>query len=90
LIEQLTKIIDKVDLDESGLRKQFDEEVARNRRFMRGVMGIKEKRSDQRDVDIRNFAKYVLKEGTMQEQRALLETLQSKILLANKKVTIVK
>lgn len=88
LIKQLVGLIDKIDLDESGLRKQFDEEVARNRRFMRGVMGIKEKRSDQRDVDIRNFAKYILQEGTMQEQRDLLETLQSKISLANKKVKI--
>jgi DNA invertase Pin-like site-specific DNA recombinase len=90
LIKQLVGLIDKIDLDESGLRKQFDEEVARNRRFMRGVMGIKEKRSDQRDVDIRNFAKYILQEGTMQEQRALLETLQSKILLSNKKVSVIK
>lgn len=88
LIEQVIGLIDKLDLDESGLRKQFDAEVARNRRFMRGVMGIKEKRSDQRDVDIRNFAKYILQQGTDHEKRELLATLNSKIVFADKKVAI--
>lgn len=90
LVRQLIELMDELDLDESGLRKQFEEEVARNRRFMSGVMGIKEKRSDQRDVDIRNFAKYILQEGTAQEQRTLLITLQSKIVFTNKKITIVQ
>lgn len=49
LLEQIVELIDKLNLGESGLRKQFDAEAARNRRFIRGVMGIKEKRSDQRD-----------------------------------------
>lgn len=88
LIRQLVELIDKLDLNESGLRKQFDEEVARNRRFMRGVMGIKEKRSDQRDVDIRNFAKYVLQQGSDHEKRELLSTLNSKIVFAEKRVVI--
>ncbi len=88
LIEQIIELIDKLDLNESGLRKQFDEEVARNRRFMRGVMGIKEKRSDQRDVDIRNFAKYILQQGSDHEKRELLATLNSKIVFADKQVRI--
>lgn len=86
LIKQLVGLIDKIDLDESGLRKQFDEEVARNRRFMRGVMGIKEKRSDQRDVDIRNYAKYILREGMDVEKRELLGNLRSKITLSSKRL----
>lgn len=88
LVEQIVELIDKINLDESGLRKQFDAEVARNRRFMRGVMGIKEKMSNQRDVDIRNFAKYILQQGGDHEKRELLMTLNSKIMFAEGRVAI--
>ena len=41
-----------------------------------------------KDVDIRNYAKYVLKESSNLEKRELLSCLKSKILLANKMVSV--
>ena len=36
------------------------------------------------DVNIKNYAKYILLEGTKQEKRDLLECLKSKIILKDK------
>jgi len=38
----------------------------------------------QKDVDIRNYAKYILKEGNVYEKRELLECLKSKLILKDK------
>ena len=39
-------------------------------------------------VDVRNYAKYLLREGTIFEKRELLSCLRSKFLMANKKITV--
>jgi len=41
-------------------------------------------------VDIRAYAKYVLKEGSVSEKRDLLGNLRSKISYANKSISILK
>lgn len=41
-----------------------------------------------KDVDIRNYAKYILKDGSDIQKRELLGCLKSKIKLANKVITI--
>jgi hypothetical protein len=40
------------------------------------------------DVDMRNYAKYILHEGTMLEKRELLTCLRSKITMAKKEIKI--
>lgn len=50
-------------------------------------MRTKEK-IEVKDVDIRNYAKYVLKESSNFEKRELLGCLKNKILLNDKKVRI--
>ena len=40
------------------------------------------------DVDVRNYTKYLLKEGTLIEKRELLGCLQSKLFLKDKKVML--
>jgi len=40
------------------------------------------------DVDVRNYTKYLLREGTLVEKRELLGCLQSKLFLKDKKVTL--
>ena len=41
-----------------------------------------------KDIDIRNYAKFILKEGTNVEKRELLGCLKSKIELKDKKILI--
>ena len=53
------------------------------------LLGTKEK-IDIPNIDVRGYAKYVLKEGTDIEKRELLGCLKSKILLSNKTITLSK
>jgi hypothetical protein len=43
------------------------------------VLGTTEKIKNNKDTDIRNYAKYILKEGTTIEKRELLANLRSRI-----------
>lgn len=88
LIRQLAKILDEIDLDELGIQGQFKEEVERYYKFSKGVLGIKKDFEKQKNIDMRNYAKYLLKEGSVLEKRELLANLQSKIVMRNKNVNI--
>ena len=50
-------------------------------------MGKAEQEYHAKDADIRNYAKYLLTEGSMFEKRDLLTCLKSKIVLRDKMVT---
>lgn len=41
-----------------------------------------------KDVEAQNYAKYILREGQMQEKRELLSCLKTKIKLVNKLISI--
>ena len=89
LIEQIALIIDSVDLDEIGMKTKIKNEIERHRRFHRGLLGEKPVHIKTTGIDIRNYAKYVLRSGTIFEKREMLSCLKSKIVMANKKVSIV-
>jgi hypothetical protein len=87
LIEQFVGLIDKIDLNEIGIKEKIRVEVERVKKFQRVILGSKEK-IEVKDVDIRNYAKYVLKEASNLEKRELLGCLKSRVLLNNKKITV--
>ncbi|MEO6536205.1 MAG: recombinase family protein [Candidatus Paceibacterota bacterium] len=89
LINQLTEIIDQVDLDHSGIKKKLEAEIERHKKFHSGIMGKAEEIYYAKEADIRNYAKYLLTEGSMFEKRDLLTCLKSKIVLNNKRVDII-
>jgi hypothetical protein len=41
-----------------------------------------------KDIDIRNYAKFILQEGSMDEKREFLGCLKSEILLSNKSILL--
>jgi len=51
------------------------------------LLGAKEN-NKALDVDVRNYAKYMLKEGTMIEKRELLGCLKNRIVLKDKQITL--
>ncbi|HCC05347.1 TPA: hypothetical protein DEP58_03510 [Patescibacteria group bacterium] len=87
LIEQFVKLMDEIDLNEISIKEKIKDEVERFMRFQRSILGIQSK-IEVKEVDIRNYAKYLLKEGFDVEKRELLSCLKSKILLNNKEVLI--
>jgi len=86
LINELTNLMDKVDLDELGVKSKVEQEIARLNRF-KTMLGQKEKNTDV-NVSSRDYTKYLLKEGTLVEKRELLSFLKSKLILKDKKITL--
>lgn len=76
-----------MDINELGMRQKLEEEIARFNIFQRSVLGATEKIKTDKDTDIRNYAKYILKEGTTTEKRELLGNLRSRIVYKDKKLT---
>lgn len=88
LIFQLLEIIDNIDLDRSGIKKKLEVEIERHKKFHSGIMGKTEETYHAKDADIRNYAKYLLNEGSLFEKRDLLTCLKSRIVLTEKKIGI--
>jgi DNA invertase Pin-like site-specific DNA recombinase len=86
LIRQLIEQISKLQLNESIIRRKFDEERARMRKFQKAFLGIKTSKEAEEHFDPRQYVRHVLTEGDVQEKRELLGCLNSKILLKQKRV----
>jgi DNA invertase Pin-like site-specific DNA recombinase len=87
LINELIELIDRIDLDDLGVKTKIEQEIFRFNKFRIGVLGYK-KEVNTTEIDIRNYAKYLLREGTMIEKRELLSFLKSKLLLKDKKILL--
>ncbi len=87
LISELIELVDRVDLDELGIKSRIEDEIARFNKFRTGVLGHKQEKTSV-DIDVRNYAKYLLKEGTLIEKRELLACLKSKLMLKDKKISL--
>lgn len=87
LIDQLSEIIDTIDLDELGMRMKLEEEVSRYQKFTSGVFG-QQAAPAMLGVDVRRYAKYVLREGTKDEKHELLSCLKSKMILKGGKLLL--
>lgn len=85
LIEQFVELMDQIDLNEIGIKEKIRAEVERVKKFQRVIMGTREK-IEVKDIDIRNYAKYVLKEASDPEKRELLGCLKSPVLLQEKRI----
>ncbi len=87
LTEQFVELIDTIDIDEIGIKEKIKAEVERFKKFQQAMLGVKTK-VQIADIDIRNYAKYLLREGTDIEKRELLGCLRSKILLNDKGISL--
>jgi DNA invertase Pin-like site-specific DNA recombinase len=84
LLIQFLEMMDQINLDRSGIRKKLEFEIERHKKFHSNIMGRPEEEYKARDVDIRNYAKYVLKEGSIYEKRDLLSCIKGKIAIKEK------
>lgn len=87
LIEQFTKLIDVINLNEISIQEKLRTEVSRFMKFQRSILGIKIK-IEVSDLDVRNYAKYLLREGSDTEKRELLGCINGRLELSNKKINL--
>src|SRR3989338_6839887 len=89
LIEQLVKLVDKLDLNEMHMRQKFEEEAARLNKFLKSFFGGKGD-TKAKEIDLKDYAKYLLLERTAIEKREFLGCLKSRLMLKDKAVKIQK
>lgn len=91
LITELLKIIDKVNINELGMRQKLLDEIKRFNKLQK-IVNNKTGQAlvEENDVNIRQYAKYLLKEGSVVEKRELLANLRSRLVYKDKKITLVQ
>ncbi len=91
LVPELLKIIDQVNINELGMRHKLEEEISRFHKFQNVVLQDKTKRIlNDEEVNIRIYAKYLLKEGSVTEKRELLANLRSRLIYKDKTLTLMQ
>lgn len=89
LVGQLIGIVDKMDINTIGIKQKLEKEMGRFNHFRNKVLGItEEEQAKQNSLDLRAYAKYLLKEGTIEEKRELMQSFKSKLVLIDKKVVL--
>ncbi len=74
-----------MNIDEIGVKKQIEQEIQCYERFSEGVLG-KKITVEEREASVRNFAKYILKEGTNDAKRELLDCLRSRLTVKDRRL----
>ena len=91
LLAGMIKIFDQVDINELGIRIKFEDEVKRLNRFQTAVLGGKtERKPEEIELDIRAYAKYLLRDGSVTEKRELLGNLRSRLVYRDKTIELLK
>ena len=87
LIKQFEELIETINVDEIGIKEKIKNEVQRFKRFNQIVLNSKDK-IEVGDIDIRNYCKYILRNGTDVEKRELLGCLRGRITLKEKLISL--
>lgn len=87
LIKQLQDLIDDIEIQTTPMREKITNEVKRFKKFEQMLLGSRTLIT-VKDIDIRNYAKFILQEGSIKEKRELLDCLKSKVILSNKNIKL--
>jgi hypothetical protein len=93
LVEQLSRIVDGLDLDELGTAELVRDEMEKYRRLLAVVSKMDPNQKAPAllpKIDVRACAKVILQDGSKDEKRKLLEQLRSRIILKGGKLIIEK
>ncbi len=88
LIDELIRLVDEVHLDELGIKEKVSHEFKRYNHFRTSVLNETKEEKEAEDVDIRNYAKYILRKGSVIEKRELLAHLRSQLIVEDKKLRL--
>lgn len=88
LIEQFLKILDILNLDQIGMKDKLEDEIDRFYRFTVNVLKMKPEEMKIPKVDLRKYAKYMLEEGSPEEQREILSCIKHEVVLTDGQVSL--
>jgi hypothetical protein len=87
LLAKLLVLIDQIDLDKTGMRRKLQTEVEKMNKFTADILGMQNEIKIPK-MDVRGYAKYVLKNGTAEEKREIMGCLKSRLVLADAKIRL--
>jgi len=87
LIVAFQNMADKLELNKVELNEKMNIEIQRFKKLQAMFLG-KKKSEKIEPVDLRDYAKFVLSEGSILEKRAVLGSIQNEIILKNKTIEI--
>lgn len=87
LVEALLKLLGSLTIEEIENKEALHNELDRFRRLSSAVLGYTDNAGQAAEINLHNFAKYILSEGTRAEKRALIACLNQTIYLKNKELT---
>lgn len=87
LVEQLHALIEDLDIVALPMREKITHEVQRIKKFY-ALMFNEKTQIHVKNIDIRNYAKFILQEGSIGEKREFLGCLKNDILLENKRLRL--
>ena len=74
--------MDEIDLNEIHMKQKFEEEVVRLNKFQKSFFGAKETaKANTKQIDLKDYAKYLLREGTVIEKREFMGCIKNKFIL---------
>ncbi len=82
LITAMTKMLNSITLDQVKLNTKLNAEIQKFKKLQAMFLG-KKKTEKIESIDVRDYARFVLTEGSVLEQRSVLECVSSDLLLRN-------
>ncbi len=83
LIESLLDMVDTLNINKVKITAKLDVEVQKFKKLQAMFLG-KKKTEKIEPIDLKDYTKFVLKEGSPLEQRSILECISSELVLKNK------
>ncbi len=87
LIEALVKMLDTLSLDKVKITAKLNDEIRKFKKLQAMFLGRKKTEIIEL-IDVRDYARFVLTEGTVLEQRSVLECVSSELVLKNGEVLL--
>jgi len=85
LIKQFEKLTDDTKVNELKIQTKIKDEILRFKKFQKSLLNqnidIK-----LEDIDVKNYVKFILKDGSIEEKRGVLENISEKIVLKDKNI----
>ncbi len=87
-MSELFKVLDRVDIDLIGMREFFEVKIEEYYKLQEFITGdpISDRSKEQKDYDLRKYAKVVFDDGRIEEQREILKHLTSRLILKDKQI----
>lgn len=87
LLKEFQKMAGTLDLNEVQLNEKLNLEIKKFKKLQAMFLG-KDNPTDIQKVDLRNYMKFVLKDGTILEKRSVLDCIKNDLVLKNKIITV--